>query len=42
MIMLGFTERWVDIVMGMDSSVSFSVLFNGQKLEQFKPTRGTR
>lgn len=42
MLKLGFNERWVSIVMGMVSSVTFSVLFNGQKLDKFKPTRGIR
>jgi hypothetical protein len=42
MLKLGFLERWVDIIMGMVTSVPFSVLFNGQKLEKFKPTRGIR
>lgn len=37
---LGFAGQWIDTVMGMVSSVSFSVLFNGEKLESFKPTRG--
>lgn len=40
MTKLGFHPQWIDIVMGMVSSVSFSVCFNGEKLESFKPTRG--
>jgi hypothetical protein len=39
---LGFAQAWIDVVMGMIKSVSFSVLFNGEKLDQFKPTRGIR
>ena len=37
---LGFASQWVNIVMSMISSVSFSVMFNGVKSEVFKPTRG--
>lgn len=32
MTRLGFDQRWIDIVMGMVSSVSFSICFNGEKL----------
>ena len=39
---LGFSHRWINTVMGMVSSVSFFVLFNGEKLDSFKPTRGIR
>ena len=39
---LGFATPWVIVVMNMVSSVSFSVMFNGVKSEQFKPTRGIR
>ena len=39
---LGFTDRWVDIVMGLVTTVEFSVLFNGKKLHQFTPSRGIR
>ena len=42
MIKLGFHRLWVQMIMRMISSVSFSVLFNDQKLESFKPTRGIR
>src|SRR4051812_26288875 len=42
MAKLGFSQQWIATVMGMVSSVSFSVLFNGEKLESFKPTRGIR
>ena len=40
MMKLGFNERWVDIVMSLVTSVKFSVLFNGKKLQQFEPSRG--
>lgn len=39
---LGFAASSVEIVMRMVKSYSFSVLFNGEKLEQFEPTRGIR
>ena len=39
---LGFAQSWIQIVMNMVQSVKFSVLFNGEKLEQFTPTRGIR
>src|SRR6185312_16125587 len=39
---LGFHQSWVDSVMRLVSSVSFSVLFNGERLQSFKPTRGLR
>ena len=42
MLKLGFSNRWVNIVMNMVSTVNFSVLFNGKRLEGFKPTRGIR
>ena len=39
---LGFAQQWIGVVMGMVRSLSFSVLFYGNKLEEFKPTRGIR
>jgi hypothetical protein len=36
---LGFNQSWVDKVMKCVTTVSFLVLFNGEKLEDFKPTR---
>ena len=39
---LGITEKWVDIVMGLVTTVEFSVLFNGKKLHSVKPSRGIR
>src|SRR4051812_46326742 len=42
MLKLGFNDRWVSIIMDMVSSVTFSVLFNGKKLDEFTPTRGIR
>jgi hypothetical protein len=40
MLKLGFQQSWIEMVMRMVTSVSFSVLFNGAPLESFKPTRG--
>ena len=37
---LGFHHRWVDTIMRFVRSVSFLVLFNGDKLESFRPTHG--
>ena len=42
MIKLGFAPSWVQIVMNMVRSVSFSVLFNGERLNTFHPSRGRR
>src|ERR1041385_2069388 len=42
LLKLGFSQKWVSITMGMVSSVSYSVLFNGNKLEEFIPSRGLR
>ena len=41
MLKLGFHRIWVEMVMRLVSTVSFSVLFNGDRLESFKPSRGT-
>jgi hypothetical protein len=40
MTRLGFSRRWVDMVMRLVTTVSFSVLFNGDHLETFTPSRG--
>ena len=39
---LGFHRMWVQTVMRLASTVSFSVLFNGECTEPFKPSRGIR
>lgn len=39
---LGFNPGWISSVMKSVRTVSFSVLFNGDQLENFKLTRGTR
>ena len=40
MTQLGFHRLWVDMVMRLISTISFSVLFNGERLESFRPSRG--
>ena len=42
MVKLGFAPDWIHTVMSMITSVSFSVLFNGERLESFSPSRGIR
>ena len=40
MLKLGFQQRWVDMIMRLVTTVSFLVLFNGECLESFNPSRG--
>jgi hypothetical protein len=42
MLKLGFSNRWVTLIMRLVSTVSFSVLFNGVPQGEFSPTRGIR
>ena len=42
MLKLGFHQSWVEKVMSMVRSVSFSVLLNGKELQTFKPSRGIK
>jgi hypothetical protein len=42
MLKLGFNRSWVDKIMKCVTTVSLWVLFNGEKLQDFKPTRGIR
>jgi hypothetical protein len=42
MLKLGFCQSWVNKVMKCVTLVSFSILFNGEQLQEFKPTRGIR
>ena len=39
---LGFAAPWINTITNMVRTISFSVLFNGSKLEEFKPSRGIR
>lgn len=42
MTKLGFHQLWVNMIIRLVSTVSFSVLFNGDHLDNFKPTSGIR
>jgi len=42
MIKLVFHRLWVQTIMSLVTTVSFSVLFNGERTENFKPSRGIR
>nr|XP_040249320.1 uncharacterized protein LOC120966829 [Aegilops tauschii subsp. strangulata]XP_045086245.1 uncharacterized protein LOC123494445 [Aegilops tauschii subsp. strangulata] len=42
MLKLGISPRFTEIVMRCVTSVSFSVIFNGGKQEEFRPSRGLR
>ena len=42
MLKLGFHRLWVDRIMCLVSTVSFSILFNGDQQESFMPSRGIR
>lgn len=39
---LGFTQNWVDLIMHCVSSVSYSVIINGEACGNIKPSRGIR
>ena len=40
MLQLGFHHLWVDMIMKLVTTVSFLVLFNGDRLDTFAPSRG--
>ena len=42
MLKLGVSPQFTDTVMRCVSSVSFSVLFNGGSMDEFRPSRGLR
>jgi hypothetical protein len=39
---MGFARKWRELIMQCIQSVNFSVLINGQKSENFQPSRGIR
>ena len=39
MIRIGFHRLWVEMVMRLVTTISFSVLFNGDRLDTFVPSR---
>jgi len=39
---MGFKKKWIDLIRKCVTTTSFSVIFNGEPLEKFKPTRGIR
>jgi hypothetical protein len=42
MTRMGFHRWWVELIMSLVLTVSFSVMFNGTPLEDFRPSRGLR
>ena len=42
MLKLGFHQRWDDMMMQFITTISFAVLSNGERLENFNPSRGIR
>ena len=39
---LGFVEKWIDLIMNCVSSISYSVLINGEACGNISPLRGIR
>ena len=39
---LGFVEKWIDLIMNCVSSVSYSILINGEACGNISPSRGIR
>ncbi|XP_042969072.1 uncharacterized protein LOC122301754 [Carya illinoinensis] len=39
---IGFSEKWINLIMKCVTSVSYLVLINGKPGERFRPTRGLR
>jgi hypothetical protein len=39
---MGFSSKWMALIMHLVSTMSFSVLFNGAPQEDFTPSRGIR
>lgn len=42
MVHLGFHQLWVHMIMEIVKTLSFSILYNVDKLESFNPTKGIR
>lgn len=42
MLRLGFSRRWVDLIMTCISSVKYRIRVNGVLIEEFVPERGLR
>jgi hypothetical protein len=42
MLQLGFAPRWVDLIMDCVSTVTYSIIVNGQPMGHIKPSRGLR
>ena len=39
---MGFHKRWINLIFGCISSVSYSILVNGEPQVDIKPSRGIR
>lgn len=42
LLKMGFNSRWVDLIMACLSSITYSILINGQAQPFFKPSKGIR
>ena len=42
MAKMGFDDRWIQLIYGCISSISYSILVNGEPHGDIKPTRGLR
>lgn len=40
LVKMGFNNRWIGLIMASMSSVSYSIMVNGQSQPSFQPTRG--
>ena len=39
---IGFKDRWIQLIYGCISSISYSILVNGEPYGDIKPTKGLR
>lgn len=39
---MGFDDKWIQMIFGCISSISYSILVNGEPQGDIKPTRGLR